>query len=468
VVKGFKEMKPVVIVGGGITGLAAAWELQQQGVPYMVLEASNRLGGKIKTERTPDGFIIEAGVDSFLTTKPDGYRLCREIGLGDRLIGTNQEKRNVYVLRGGELHLMPRGMRLLVPTDPDGLLESNLISDDGKRQMLAEQNLPPAPSADDESLGAFVRRRFGQEALKVLGEPLLAGIYTGDPETLSMRSVYPSYIEFERQYGSVTRGTLESAQNAQPPADKPPTMFVSLKGGMYELVERLQEVLTGEIRLGTSVTRLASDGSLTLSTGETIETAAVILTVPAQAAAPLLAEVAPEAASQIGEQKVVSSGTVSFAFREGDLSYEPDGYGFVVSADEPSRIVAGTWNSVKLAGRAPAGYVLLRVFIGGHRQPTDAFLPDDELIQVARAEVKRVMGISATPVLTRVNRWLYANPQYEVGHKQRVAKLKAACPGWLQLAGAPYDGIGIPDCVRQGREAARTVSQNIKSLVVSL
>lgn len=449
--------KPVVIVGGGITGLSAAWELQQLGLDYILLEGSERLGGKIKTERS-NGFIIEAGVDSFLTTKPEAYRLCREIGLADSLITTNQTRRNVYVLRGGRLHLMPPGMRLLVPTDPAGLLASTLFSEAGKQQLLAERDLPPNP-AGDESLADFVRRRFGEEALTVLGEPLLAGIYTGDPETLSMEAVYSSYMAFEREYGSVTRGVLSTA-TAPTPADKPAAMFVSLKNGMLELVEQLGKVLTGQIRLNSPVARLQENGAVRLASGELIETAGVILTVPGHFGSTMLAEVAPDLAAQLGAIKTVSSATVSLGFRESELNLELDGYGFVVAADEPTHLVAGTWNSVKLAGRAPDGHVLLRVFLGGHRHPADLQLSDQELVQLARAEIKRIQGITAEPVISRVFRWIDANPQYEVGQRQRLAQWRAACPRWLQLAGAPYEGVGIPDCVRQGRSAAQRIANS--------
>lgn len=459
-------MTRVVIVGGGITGLAAAWELQQQGVEYTLLEASDRLGGKIFTERTEDGFVIEAAADSFMTQKPWAWQLCREIGLSDRMIGTNDHQRNVYVLKGGKLHLMPRGLRLIVPTDPDGLLESSLLSEEGKSRMLAETEVAPRSETGDESLASFVRRRFGQEALDVFGEPLLAGIYTGDPETLSMQATFPNYLNMERAHGSLIQAT-KNIVPVPPAPDTPKTMFVSLKSGMLELIEGLRAVLTGEIRLNVGVTRIEPNGTLHTTSGERLTPDAVILTLPARAASRLLGEVVPELLEGLGQIRTVSSGTVTFGYRENELPAPLDGFGFVVASNEPTHLRACTWSSTKLSGRAPEGFALLRVFIGGHRCETDVALTDAELIALACAELQKVMGIEAEPVLSRVFRWTDANTQYDVGHLERVARLKALCPPWLSLTGSPYGGVGIPDCVRQGRETARQVSQAVLGSVLS-
>jgi oxygen-dependent protoporphyrinogen oxidase len=452
-------MKPVVIVGGGITGLAAAWELQRQGCDYILLEASGRLGGKIVTERA-DGFIIEGAADSFLTTKPAAWQLCREIELADRLIGTNDARRNVYVLKDGQLHLIPRGLRLLVPTDPEALLESTLFSDEGKRQMLAETVVPPRPESGDESLGSFVRRRFGPEALDVLGEPLLAGIYTGDPETLSMAATFPNYLALERQFGSVTQGTLETPA-APPDPELPQTAFVSLRNGMQELIEGLQAALTGPVRLNAAVEGIDENGVIRLAGGEKIATSAVILTIPAGSAAPLLSDNNPQLALELARMRTISSATVTFGYKENELPGPLDGFGFVVARNEPTRLLASTWSSAKLPGRAPAGSALLRVFLGGHRGEDDAFLPDAELVALARTELRQVMGIEATPVIRRIFRWHSANPQYEVGHLAWFTRVQDLSPAWLQLAGASYGGVGIPDCVRQGREKARLALSNL-------
>src|SRR5579859_2247905 len=219
----------VAIIGGGITGLAAAWELQKHGVEYTLFEAADRLGGKIVTEHI-DGFTIEGGPDSFLTSKPWAWQLCDELGLRDRMIGTNDAQRNVYILKDGKLHPYPKGMRLIVPVEEDGLLASELLSEEGKRRMLAEVEMQPYDAPADESLASFVRRHFGQEALDVFAEPLLAGIYVGDPETMSIRATYPQYVEMERTHGSLIRA-MRSAPPATPDPNAPKTAFFSLKGG---------------------------------------------------------------------------------------------------------------------------------------------------------------------------------------------------------------------------------------------
>jgi len=447
-------MARVVIIGGGITGLAAAWELQKNGVDYTLLEASERLGGKIKTEQV-DGFILEGAADSFLgQQKPWAWQFCQELGLTDRMIGTNEQQRNVYVLQDGRLQLMPRGMRLIIPADPDGLLESELLTEEGKRRMLAETEVPPRTEQGDESLGSFIRRRFGQEALDVFGEPLLAGIYVGNPETLSMQATFPNYLKMEEKYGSLING-FQNTPVPTPTADMPKTVFVSFRNGMSEFIEGIRAKLTGDIRLNQKVSHISLDKVVHLASGEKIQAEAIVLTTPAYVTRELVAELSPELARGLREIRTISSATVSLGFKADEINYPLDGFGFVVSSKEPTHLVASTWNSTKLAGRAPAGHVLMRVFLGGHRGESDVFLNDAEIIALARAEIKKAMGITASPVLTRIYRWINANTQYEVGHFERVARYKGYCPPWLLLTGASYDGVGIPDCVRQGRATAR-------------
>jgi protoporphyrinogen/coproporphyrinogen III oxidase len=447
---------PILIVGGGITGLAAAWEVQRQGVPYTLVEASPRLGGKIVTERVA-GFTIEAAADSFLVAKPWAWQLCREIGLGERLMGTNPERRNVYVYRHGRLHLMPRGLRLIVPTDPDGLLESDLLSDAGKRRMLAEPEVPPRADTGDESLADFVGRRFGPEAVEVFGESLLAGIHVADPARLSMAATFPQFPRLERTHGSVTRG-LAAATAPPPDPAAPAGVFVSLRGGMDELIAGLAARLTGDIRLNTALVGLDGAGRATLADGSLLSPAAVILTVPARAAAEVVATAAPGLAARLAGFRTVDSGTVSLGYRADEVGHPLDGYGFVIPTGEGTRIRAATWSSTKLPGRAPEGHVLLRVFVGGHGREADVGLSDADLFALAREQLHLTMGIGAEPVVARAYRWRAANPQYDVGHLDRVAAARRACPPWLALAGCAYEGVGIPDCVRQGREAARQVA----------
>lgn len=444
---------PVLIVGGGITGLAAAWELQQRGIDYVLLEDSDRLGGKIITERA-DGFIIEGGADSFLTQKPWAWQLCREAGFADQLIGTNDAQRNIYVWRGGKLHLMPRGLRLIVPLDPDGLSESDLLSNTGKQRMLAETTIPPRIDTQDESLAAFVERRFGPEALNVFGESLLAGIHTADPRHLSMQATFPNYVALERSHGSLIRGMQNVAAPTITP-DIPKSAFVSFQTGMSELIERLQTRLIGDVRIGQPVTGIDADRTVHTSQADKLYPAAIILTTPAQTASKVITQAAPELAQALAAIKTISSGTVSLGFRAEDMPRPLDGFGFVIPHSEPTRLLACTWSSTKLAHRAPEGYVLIRVFVGGYSREGDVLLPDDQLIALVRAELHKIMCIEAEPVISRIFRWRNANPQYEVGHLERIARFNALCPPWLFLAGCTYEGVGIPDCVRQGREAAQ-------------
>jgi oxygen-dependent protoporphyrinogen oxidase len=455
----------VVIIGGGITGLAAAWELQQQGIAYTLLESSERLGGKIVTERV-DGFIIEGGADSFLTQKPWAWQLCQEIGLADRLIGTNDSQRNIYILRGSKLHPMPRGMKLIVPLEPAGLLESELVSPEGKARMLAEPDIPPRTDTTDESLTAFIRRRFGEEALEVFGDSLLAGIYVADPENLSLAATFPNYMRLERAYGSVIRG-MQQSEASPPLLNAPQSAFVSLRSGMAELIEGLSARLTGDIRIGQTATHIDADRTIHTSHGHKLHPDSVIISTPPAITRNLIENFAPELAHTVASIKTVSSGTISLGFRADDLDHPLNGFGFVIPRREPTRIVACTWSSTKLSGRAPQGYALIRVFIGGDGREQDVVLPDDQLITLARDELRRIMGINAEPVISRVFRWRDANPQYEVGHLERLASLESFRPPWLFLAGCAYSGVGIPDCVRQGRETAQRVIVHLRQTEIA-
>ena len=259
---------------------------------------------------------------------------------------------------------------MIVPTDSDGLMESDLLSDYGKRRMLNEMTIPPRLEDSDESLASFVRRRFGSEALEIFGESLLSGIFTGDPEKLSIQATFPNYVELEKTHGSLMQGTTRAAP-PPPDPDLPPTMFVSLRTGMIELVERLQTYLTGDVRTGQAVGRIDADRTIYTSTGEHFRPDAVIVTTPAYIARQIVEPAVPELAELLGTIRTISSGTVTFGFKADEVQHPLDGYGFVIPHTEPTRILACTWNSTKLPNRAPEGHVLLRVFIGGHGRESD-------------------------------------------------------------------------------------------------
>ena len=466
----------VVVVGGGVTGLATAYYLQRGAAAghceVVVLEAAPRAGGKLRTDHR-DGFLIEAGPDSFLTAKPAAVELCRELGLAEALIPQRQP-RAAYVLRRGRLLAIPAGMRLVHPTRPWALLRSPLLSPGGRLRALAHRLLPapPAPGAgSDESVGSFVQRRYGAEMLRVLGEPLLAGIHLADPWRLSLAATFPALR---------APAGRRSAPAAVPPAPSPPeelahlrgSPFASLSGGMEQLSAALAARLGNSLRTGAAAAAIvpAEHGyrvRLQPAAGGAAReerAAAVVVTTPAPAAAPLVAGFNPELARHLGAAETTSSAIVTLGYRDRRVKLPLPGSGFVVPRGEGSRLLACTWSSGKWAGRAPAGAVLLRAFVGGWRHPELPAQSDAELTALVTAELAAILGggfaTAAEPALSRVQRWPGGTPLYRVGHLHWLAQVwsdAAATPG-LWLAGAAYDGAGIPDCIRQARATAAAVA----------
>jgi oxygen-dependent protoporphyrinogen oxidase len=498
------------IIGGGIAGLATAYYLQQKarqaGLPlsYTLIESAPTFGGKISTDLV-DGFVIEGGPDSFITQKPAAMRLCQELGLEDRLLGTNDDQRKVYVLDGGRLRPLPDGVMLVIPTKFTPFVLSPLISLPGKMRMGLDLFIPPRHNNDDESLADFIRRRLGQEALDKIAGPLMAGIYVADPERLSLQATFPRFIALEQRYGSLIKGMLarKTRRAAQGPngTGRKLSLFMSLRGGLRELVETLIAQLEGELLTGTRVIGLERDSDsyvsadnryrLRLADGGTILANTVILTTPAYVAADLVEPMHPTLATELRAIRYVSTATVSVGFRRVEFEHPLDGFGFVVSAREKSRhpssfehyigqhpygtnapLMACTWTSTKFNGRTPDGHVLVRGFVGGHRAvPTQRDedvmdLPDETLVEGVRGELRRVMGVNARPVITRVYRWPRANPQYDVGHLERVDQIEAMAadlPG-LYLTGSAYRGVGIPDCIEQGQKTAEAIVARLREL----
>jgi protoporphyrinogen/coproporphyrinogen III oxidase len=448
----------VVVVGGGIAGLAAARRLEQlvPGAEIVLLEREARLGGKLLTEQE-DGFVVEAAADSFLSRKPRGVGLAEELGL--ELVGRRPENARSFVRRGRELHRLPEGLTGMIPTSLDALDGSDLLSAEGKARLAAEADVPPASrDTGDESIASFVSRRLGREAYERLVEPLMTGIYGGDGEQLSLAATFPNLRALELEHESVLRGL-----RAQPtaPATLPP--FVSFRAGTGALVEAVVAGLERtRVVTGRAALRLArgSRYEVVLEDGDSLEVEAVVLAVPAFAAAVLLAELDAELAQALSEIPYASSAIVTLAFAEGDVP--ADGYGYVVPSAEGSDVLACTWTTGKWVGRAPAGYALVRVYAGrfGGRDVTlDA---DDELVGLARAELG-LLGVAAEPARTWIHRWPRGMPQYVLGHPERLGRIDAALarhPG-LALAGAAYRGVGIPDCIHSGEEAARTLAESL-------
>ncbi len=456
----------VAVIGGGISGLAAAWTLHKRGVPYLLLEAGERFGGVVRTERE-QGFVIEAGPDAMLAQKPEAIALCRELGLGERLVPTNPEKRAVYVLHRGRLHPLPEGMMLAVPTRILPFLRSGLFSWPGKLRMGLDVLLPGKDGDGDESIASFLRRRFGQEAVERLGEPLLAGIHAGDPERLSILATFPRFRELERKHGSLVRGLRRAKPPAPAGGSPPPAGFYSLRGGLSELVETLvghldPGALCPRTRVGTIET--SGDGSTIATDAGIVAAKRVIVAAPGPSIAGALATLVPEAARALSAIPFASSATVALGYRRADVAHPLDGYGMVVPASERLRTTALSFVSSKFPYRAPEGHVLLRGFLGGAREPDAISLRDDEMIGIVKTEMRSVLGLSGEPVLGRVYRWPAATPQLEVGHLERMRAVEreiASCPG-LFLTGAGVRSTGIPDCVADGTRAALSAAEGLR------
>jgi oxygen-dependent protoporphyrinogen oxidase len=456
----------LVVIGGGISGLAAAHRAlelareRSRPVEVTLIEARERLGGTIATERA-EGFLVEAGPDSFLSEKPWALALCRRLGVEDRLVRTDDRFRKVFVWRAGRLHPLPDGFQLLAPTKLGPFVTSTLFSWPGKLRMALDLVVPRGV-ADDESLGAFVRRRLGREALERVAQPLVAGIYTADPNDLSLAATMPRFLELERRERSVLLGLWRAARKAPPEGTSGArwSLFVTFRSGMEELVTELASRLPpGATLLKQRVDGLERRGDrwrVSSADGGVVEADRVIVATESYTTARLLRYVDPSLATLLGEIPYASSATVTLGYRRADVPHALDAFGFVVPKAESRALLACTFSSVKYPGRAPDGYALLRCFVGGALNETVLDADDETLAMRARDELRQALGVAAAPVLTRVARWAKAMPQYHVGHLGRVEAIErcaAAIPG-LQLAGGAYRGVGIADCIRSGETAA--------------
>jgi oxygen-dependent protoporphyrinogen oxidase len=466
----------VIVVGGGIAGLAAAHRLvelaRDEGRPLdlVLLEAAGRLGGTIRTERV-DGFLLEAGPDSFISEKPWGLALAERVGLGSRLLRTDDRFRRIYVVRGGRLRTLPEGFLLLAPTRAWPVLASGVFSWRGKLRLSLDLVLPRGPAAGDESLGSFVRRRLGREALERVAQPLLGGIYTADPDRLSLAATMPRFLALEREHRSLILGLRRTARGGEAAGASGArwSLFVTLAGGMEELVAALAARLpAGAARLATPVATAAStpDGwRVQPRAGPPLQADGVVLAGPAPAMAGLVSGMDPTLAGLLGGIAYASSATIALAYPRPRIRHPLDGFGFVVPRVEERAILACTFSSVKYPGRAPDGLALLRVFVGGALQADLLGREDRALLELAHNDLASLLGITGDPVLSRVWRHPAAMPQYEVGHLDRVAAIESrleALPG-LAVAGAAYRGVGIADCVRSGEAAAERLLGSLKA-----
>jgi oxygen-dependent protoporphyrinogen oxidase len=492
-------MTHIAIIGGGIAGLSTAYFLQKAAaeadlsVTYTLLEQSDRWGGKIATETvteySDDPFIVEGGPDSFITQKPWALQLAREMGLDDQLLPTNDHLRKTFVLNKGKPTPLPDGVLLIVPTKIKPFVLSSLISPLGKLRMGMDLFIPPKMDDEDETLAQFIERRLGSEALDKIAEPLMSGIYNADAHMQSLMATFPRFRAIEQKYGSLTKGMIAgqkartSANGTNPDALKT-SMFMSMQKGMDDYVAELQSRLTGDLRLETAVTHITIEGqqvtddnvavrrfarqssifNLQLSDGSTLTANKVILAVPAFVAAKLLADLAPDAAEKLDAIRYVSTGTISLGYRRQDVNHPLDGFGIVIPRSEKRKINAITWSSTKFNQRAPNGYALTRVFFGGSRTPEMMDTDDRKLLSTVRRELREIMGLAAEPLFHRIYRWQRSNPQYDVGHLAHVDAIEAALPANIFVTGSPYRGIGIPDCVHQGKEIAQKIIDDSRLL----
>ncbi len=450
----------VLIVGGGIAGLATAYELHRRGIRFQLLERGARAGGVILSETT-DGFVIDGGPDALLIQKPDGIKLCEELGLGERLVPTKLP-RLAYIQRGGRLHPLPAASVLGIPTQWGPFVRTRLFSWPGKIRMGMELFVPARADEGDESIGAFMSRRFGQEAVTYLAEPLLAGIHAGDVDRLSIRALFPRFVEAERKYGSLLKAFRPnaSANPASPTRNRQSEgAFKSLPGGLSELVAALVRALPQDaITLNTTVTRVGGSGPYTVERegGAPTEARAVVLATPAFATAAMTRELDADLSRACGEINYASAATIALAFRRDQVAHPLKGSGFVVPRVEKTGIMAGSWLSSKWPHRAPEGSVLLRTFVGGARDPGALDQSDRELVALSMRALAPLLGITGQPRFTRIFRWDRANAQHEVGHLDRLAAIEHAVarhPG-LYVTGSAFRGTGIPDCVADGRATA--------------
>lgn len=493
----YPKSRRIVIVGGGISGLAAAHrvlELQTQERPtdsernpveLMLLEASARTGGTVRTYRR-EGFLLEGGPDSFISEKPAALELAKRLGLADRIIQTNEQHRRSFVVSGGRLRPTPEGFQLLAPSRMLPFLTTDIFTWRGKARMALDLVLPRRKNAngsDDESLAAFVRRRFGREALERMAQPMVGGIYTADPESLSLRATMPRFLEMERRDRSLilsmwkaARASKESARHGRGASGARYSLFLSFDEGTQVLTDALAARMpVGTLRLNTKVESLVRDGRaredsanserdarrwlLRTSEGETFEADAVCLALPAYASARLLRGADDGLASELEAIPYASTATVNLAYERAGIAHPLDGFGFVAPFVERRATLACTFSSVKFAGRAPEGHALLRAFVGGALQPDMFDLDEAAMIDAVRRDLRDLLGVSAPPLFAHVEKWPRSMAQYHLGHTERLARIRALLRHntALALCGNAYEGAGLPDCVRSGERAAETL-----------
>ncbi len=447
----------IAIVGGGISGLSAAWYLTQAGHACTLVESRPCLGGVISTAAW-EGCVIEGGPDSFLGAKPEATQLGRELGLDNDLVSSNDERRVTYIWRNGRLIALPDGMMMMVPTKTWPVVATPLLGWGTKIRMGLEYFRQPGGERPERSVAEFIGEHYGREAVDYLAEPLLSGVYGGDPRALSMNSVLPRFVEMERKYGSLTRGALEARKRMTPGG----ALFRTFRRGLGSLVEALEQRLGGVkvARAAAEAIERQGEGWRVRAGGEWVEASHVVLAVPAYAAGSLLRPLDAELARLLETIDYSSSMTVTLAYRPGRLPFEPQGFGFLVPGKERRKVRALTHVQNKFPSRAPEGYTVMRCFLGGAGREAVLEETDEAVLRGVMRDLREMIGLHAAPDYQRIVRWPRAMAQYTLGHAYRVKRIEERVKGLrgIFLAGNAYSGIGIPDCIRTGRLAAETIS----------
>jgi oxygen-dependent protoporphyrinogen oxidase len=464
----------VAVIGGGISGLSTAHALHERAaaagiqIRCTVVDASPSWGGKIVTHRVGD-LVTEAGPDSFLSQKTAAIELCAKLGLTDQLINTNETSKRACVFSQGRLRELPEGLVVISPNQLGPFLRSGLLSWSGLARMGLDLALPVKRSSSDESLAGFFRRRMGRQAFERMLEPLMAGIYAGDAEQMSVQATFPRFVELEQQYGSVIRGMM-TARKSGPSAGPKRTMFVSLKNGLSDLVDALVRRLTEQgitLRGGTAVDALRVRShqpgrwmyDVILNDGSALSVDSLVLATPAYVSAELVRPLTPIAGGLLDLIPYASTATIAMAYPRAAVAGAAEGFGFVVPRAEGRDLIAATWTSLKWPHRAPIDQLLVRCYVGGVGREAILQLDDRVLVARVREELASMCGVTAEPSYVEVNRWMKAMPQYTLGHLDRLSQIEAALSryGGLVLTGAGYRGVGIPDCIRDGAVAADRV-----------
>lgn len=458
------DLRSVLIVGGGISGLAAAYDLHRHGVECTLVEADNRLGGVIRTDRI-HGCLVEGGPDSFIAQKPWALELIRELGLGDEVIGSNDAERKTYILRKGRLIPLPDGIQFLAPTKILPVLQTPLLSWKTKFAMGLEWFRRPREHAGDRSVAEFVQDHYGDEAVEYLAQPMLAGVYGGSPELLSVSSVLPRFVELERRHGSLSRALFYSRWKNKRPQGAG-SLFLTLRGGMQTLVDKLADSIRGSVKVvhqkAVAAKREASGYSLRLVDGARLRGSHLIVATPAWQAAELLRDQDPALSDNLAAIPYGSCVTGALIYQRPQFARPLDGFGFLVPRAEKRLLSACTWVNTKFAGRAPDDKPLLRAFIAGDKAKAMLTASDEDLQRDVGRDLQQMMDFRAEPAAAAFSRWERSMAQYQVGHAKTLSSIEGRLKhhAGLYLSGNGYDGIGVPDCIRRSRDAVRAILQN--------